>query len=231
MGSLCAAAWVHASETASFCLWVLHGSVTFHARLARNPSKHLCREEIITWTALHLSTDSVMPMASISNFLVSNYTDTVTTPTVLKDHQTRQHEPRPNFLQSGNAAILARSHTCTAGMALKIHDVERAFPVQHLVRTYSRRQASIFPTRLRFIEGSLARQNSNGVSTAGTRARSNSDGRWFKLGICWATSTAVTSESPLNSVMYSKVCTAVRVRGLRNLGKLLYYQHSCPNTS
>lgn len=135
-----------------------------------------------------------------SNFLVSDHTDTVTTATVLKDHQTRQHEPRPNFLQSGNAAILARSHTCTAGMALKIHDVERAFPVRHLIRTYSRRQASIFLSRLRFIEGSLARQNSNGVSTAGTRASSNSDGRWFKLGICWATSTAVTSESPLNSL-------------------------------
>lgn len=145
-----------------------------------------------------------MSIARRSNFLVSNYTDTVTTPTVLKDHQTRQHEPRPNFLQSGNAAILARSPTCTAGMALKIHDVERALPVQHLVRTYLRRQASIFPSRLRFIEGSLARQNSNGVSTAGTRARSNSDGRWFKLGICWATSTAVTSESPLNNVMYVK---------------------------
>jgi len=38
MGTLNAAAWVQAAKTASFCLWVLHGSVTFHARLARNPS-------------------------------------------------------------------------------------------------------------------------------------------------------------------------------------------------
>lgn len=38
MGTLIAAAWVQAAKTASFCLWVLHGSVTFHARPARNPS-------------------------------------------------------------------------------------------------------------------------------------------------------------------------------------------------
>ena len=43
---------------------------------------------------------------------------------------------RTNFMQqrcSGNAAILARSHSCAAGMALKIDDFERAFPVQRFV--------------------------------------------------------------------------------------------------
>lgn len=43
-------------------------------------------------------------------------------------------------------------------MALKIHDVERAFPVRLLVRTYLRRQAFTLPSKPRFIEGSLARR-------------------------------------------------------------------------
>lgn len=36
---------------------------------------------------------------SSTNLLFSNYIDTVTTTTKLGDHQTRQHEPRTNFLQ------------------------------------------------------------------------------------------------------------------------------------
>ena len=133
--------------------------------------KHICREEI-PWTGLHLSTDSLMPMAEAA---ICCFYMTSPLPPRLCSKTTKPGNTRLDQIScSGNAVILARSHTCDAGMALEIHDVEQAFPVRHLVRRYLRRQSFNLPIRLRSIEGYLARRNSNGVSTAGTRAVSNS---------------------------------------------------------
>jgi len=194
------AQWEHSTQPPGFRPRKRRHSAfgSFTARICdvpRPPSqksfKHLCREEI-KWTGLHSSTDSAMPMAEAAICCLK--ITPIPLPLRLCSKTTKPGNTSLDQIScGGNAAILARSHTCAAGMALKIHDVERAFPVRLLVRRYLRRQAFTLPTRLRFIEGSLARRNSNGVSTAGTRVRSNSDGRWFKLGIRWRTPTSRTN--------------------------------------